>query len=148
MKKLLKDGYKAKKRPSGHDISSNFSQDNGGAIPPNLLEAANTDSNSRYLQSCREAKIKPHPARFPHALPEFFVKFLTEPDDIILDPFAGSVVTGDVCEALGRKWIAIELDEGYLNASKYRFPELSMQNNGQLHLLANGTKKTTPEDGL
>ncbi len=125
MKALLQNGYRAKKRPSGHDISENFSQDNGGAIPPNLIELANTDSNSSYLQACREHGIKPHPARFPHGLPEFFIKFLTEPGDLVVDPFAGSVVTGDVCETLGRRWLAFEIEAKYLEASKFRFPELS-----------------------
>lgn len=135
MKDLLKNGYHAKKRPSGHDISPKFKQDNGGAIPPNLIELANTDSNSYYLKSCRAAGIKPHPARFPHGLPEFFIKFLTEPEDIVLDPFAGSVVTGDVCEALNRRWLAFEVHEEYLRASKFRFPELSKERTGQMHLL-------------
>lgn len=125
MKALLKKGYKAKKRPSGHDISKNFSQDNGGAIPPNLIELANTDSNGSYLKQCREAGIKPHPARFPHGLPEFFIKFLTDEGDYVVDPFAGSVVTGEVCENLKRHWIGIEMDGDYLQASKFRFPKLS-----------------------
>lgn len=136
MKDLLKNGYKAKKRPSGHDISEKFNQDNGGAIPPNLIELANTDSNSWYLKSCRNANIKPHPARFPHGLPEFFVKFLTEPGDLVIDPFAGSVVTGDVCEAQARPWLAFEIQEDYLNASKFRFPELSSETSAQMHLFA------------
>lgn len=134
MKSLLKNGYRAKKRPSGHDISENFSQDNGGAIPPNLIELANTDSNSHYLQSCREQGIKPHPARFPHGLPEFFVKFLTEPGDLVVDPFAGSVVTGDVCETLERQWLAFELQEEYLQASTFRFPHLFSEKPTQLPL--------------
>lgn len=33
MKGLLKNGYRAKLRPSGHDISDKFSRDNGAAIP-------------------------------------------------------------------------------------------------------------------
>ncbi len=127
MKSLLKNGYKAKMRPSGHDISDNFSQDNGGAIPPNLIELANTDSNSYYQQACREHGIKPHPARFPHGLPEFFIKFLTDPGDTVVDPFAGSVVTGDVCENFDRYWLAFELEEKYLRASKFRFPQLMGQ---------------------
>jgi|YNPNPStandDraft_1061719.scaffolds.fasta_scaffold12732_2 DNA modification methylase len=127
MKKLLEEGYKAKLRPSGHDISDNFSKDNRGAIPPNLLILANTDSNSAYLRECREHNIKPHPARFPHGLPEFFIKFLTEPGDLVVDPFAGSNVTGEVAEGLGRHWLAFEMIEEYLRASKFRFPELYEQ---------------------
>src|SRR5579863_1176691 len=43
MVELLRNGYKAKMRPSGHDISTNFSTDNGAAIPPNVLAIPNTE---------------------------------------------------------------------------------------------------------
>ncbi len=121
MKLLLKRGYKAKLRPSGWDISTKFNKDNNGAIPSNLIEVSNTDSNSHYLRRCREEGVHPHPARFPVQLPEFFIKFLTDPKDIVLDPFAGSNVTGAIAERLGRQWLAIELDRDYLRGSKFRF---------------------------
>jgi DNA modification methylase len=123
MKELLKNGYKAQLRPSGHDISTKFQKDNNGAIPPNLLEFANTESNSYYLRRCKEEGVKPHPARFPQALPEFFIKFLTNPGDLILDPFSGSNVTGVAAESLGRQWISVELDPEYVHASMFRFEE-------------------------
>jgi len=118
---LLKHGYRAKRRPSGHDISRNFSVDNGGAIPSNFLVIANTESNSYYLTKCRDEGMKPHPARFPIGLPAFFIKLLTDKGDTVLDPFAGSNVTGEAAEKLGRKWIAFELFEEYLAASRFRF---------------------------
>ena len=121
MKGLLKNGYKAKLRPSGHDISNNFSRDNGAAIPPNLIAIPNTESNSYYLKYCTEHGIKPHPARFPAALPEFFVRMLTDEGDKVLDPFAGSCVTGEVCERLKRKWTCVELREEYLQGALGRF---------------------------
>ncbi|MEW6543312.1 MAG: site-specific DNA-methyltransferase [Nitrospirota bacterium] len=121
MKHLLRNGYKAKLRPSGHDISTKFLKDNQGAIPPNLLELANTESNSSYLRSCKENGVKPHPARFPAGFPEFFVKLTTDAFDVVLDPFAGSNTTGWVAERLKRKWIAFELREDYLFASQFRF---------------------------
>lgn len=123
MQELLRRGYKPQLRPSGHDISSKFGKNNNGAIPPNLLEFANTESNSRYLRACRQSGLAPNPARYPHGLPEFFIKFLTEPGDLVLDPFAGSNVTGEVCERLGREWVAIELIEEYLRGSKFRFEQ-------------------------
>lgn len=121
MKGLLKNGYKAKLRPSGHDISDKFSKNNGGAIPPNLLEMANTDSNGYYQKKCREHGVKVHPARFPPAFPEFFIKFLTEKNDVVYDPFAGSNTTGYIAECLSRYWIASELSEEYLKGSTFRF---------------------------
>jgi DNA modification methylase len=86
MKQLLKNGYKAEIRPSGHDISDKFQKDNQGAIPPNLLEIANTESSSAYLRQCKTAKIKPHSAHFPQGFAEFFIKFLTDEGDVVLDP--------------------------------------------------------------
>ena len=123
MKALLKNGYKAKLRPSGHDISDNFSKDNGGAIPPNLLELPNTNSNGAYLRKCRENGIKPHPARFPKEFAEFFIKFLTDENDLVLDPFAGSNTTGYMADLLKRKWISIELNKDYLDGSIFRFEQ-------------------------
>lgn len=127
MKNLIQNGYKAKLRPSGHDISPKFRKDLGGSIPHNLLQISNTDSNSAYLRKCKEMGLKPHPARFPQSLPEFFIKFLTDPGDLVLDPFAGSNVTGRASEELERRWIAVELDRAYLEASKFRFgPQLTL----------------------
>ncbi|QLE54649.1 site-specific DNA-methyltransferase [Nostoc sp. TCL26-01] len=123
MKKLLKNGYKANIRPSGHDISNKFQKDNQGAIPPNLLEIANTESNSAYLQRCKAARVKPHPARFPQGFADFFIRFLTDEGDIVLDPFAGSNTTGFVAETLQRRWISCEIKEDYVLGSEYRFGE-------------------------
>jgi site-specific DNA-methyltransferase (cytosine-N4-specific) len=125
MKALLRDPerfYAPKERPSGHDISMGFgSAENGGAIPPNLLQIPNTESNSSYLRLSRLVGVEGHPARFPAALPEFFIKFLTDPGDLVLDIFAGSNTTGRVAEQLGRKWVAMEIDSSYVAASALRF---------------------------
>jgi len=121
MKSLLKNGYKAKLRPSGHDISSKFSRDNRAAIPPNLLALANTESNSHYLRYCKAKGLKPHPARFPADIPEFFIRMLTDPGDLVLDPFAGSCVTGEVANRLKRRWICIDMVEEYLRGAVARF---------------------------
>ena len=110
-----------KKRPSGHDISEKFSIDNGAAIPPNLIAVAHTESNSYYLRYCKEKGIEPHPARFPANLPEYFIRMLTDPGAVVVDPFAGSCVTGEVCERLKRKWLCGELIETYLKGAIARF---------------------------
>lgn len=125
MEHLLKNGYKAKLRPSGHDISDKFNKDNGGSVPPNLLAIANTESNGRYQDHCRAENIPIHPARFPAQLPEYFIRFLTDPGDLVVDPFGGSCVTGVVAENLKRRWICCELSEEYLLGARARFePEL------------------------
>ncbi len=121
MKSLLKNGYKAKLRPSGHNISTKFQRDNQGSVPPNLLAIANTESNGKYQSYCRDNDLPVHPARFPATLPEYFIRMLTDPDDLVIDPFAGSCVTGEVSEALGRKWMCVDTDESYLQGALSRF---------------------------
>lgn len=139
MERLAKRGVRATIRPSGHAIKASFSNDQaGGAIPSNvveepLLEADSTASNllkfgnnaanDPYTLRCKEAGVKIHPARFPSALPQFFLNLLTEPGDLVIDPFAGSNTTGAVAESLDRRWIAIERVEEYLAASKFRFEQ-------------------------
>lgn len=124
MRRLIERGYRAKSRPSGHKITSKFQVDQGGSIPSNLIERGNNESNSEYIRRCAAAGQKVHPARFPAALPEFFVNLLTDPGDLVLDPFAGSNTTGAVAESLGRRWIGFEFESRYVENSKLRFPAL------------------------
>lgn len=123
MQRLLKNGYKTARRPSQHAISPHFQRDNGGAIPPNLLAIPNTCSNDDYLRRCRAAGLPIHPARFPAGVPEFFIRFLTQPRQLVVDPFAGSNVTGRMAETLQRRWISIEINADYVAGSRLRFPE-------------------------
>ena len=131
MIRLNQRGVRRAVRPSGHNIRSTFDKvDAGGAIPGNVVEEelpsemlkfGNNAANDLYTKRCKEAGIKIHPARFPSALPEFFIKLLTSEGDVVVDPFAGSNTTGAASEALGRRWMAVEILEEYLEASKFRF---------------------------
>ena len=121
MKSLLKNGYTPKLRPSGHDISDKFGVDNGGSVPPNLIALANTESNGVYQEYCRANSLPVHPARFPSGIPEYFIRMLTNQGDLVIDPFAGSCVTGEVAESLGRKWVCCELREDYMKGARARF---------------------------
>lgn len=135
MKRLIKRGIKNTVRPSGHNIKGTFAADKGGSIPPNLIECGNNESNSFYIKESKRRGHKIHPARFPSSLPSFFIKFLTAPDDTVLDPFAGSNTTGMVAESLGRKWIAIEMNRQYAEDSELRFQNSIAESvNGQATL--------------
>ena len=124
---LLKNGYSARLRPSGHDISDKFQKNNGGAVPPNLLAIANTESSGKYQDYCRKNGLDIHPARFPAQLPEYFIRMLTNRGDMVLDPFAGSCVTGMVAERLERKWVCVELSKSYLEGAIARFDNSQSQ---------------------
>jgi DNA modification methylase len=123
MKGLLERGsYNSGKRPSEHDIGeTSFLKNNGGAIPSNVLTFANTLSSDPYSIFCRKKKIQMHPARMPSDLAKFFIKFLTQPKDIVLDPFGGSNTTGAAAEELERFWISIEASAEYIKGSRGRF---------------------------
>src|SRR2546422_3691042 len=127
MRRLLSTSkYNAGRRPSEHAIGlSSFLKDNGGAIPSNVLPATNTQSNDEYLNFCRRRGIPFQPARMPKQLPEFFIRFLTQEGDLVLDPFAGSNTTGAVAESLDRRWISIEPNRDYVQGSIGRFPKLA-----------------------
>jgi len=123
MKELFRRGsYNAGLRPSGHDFSKgSFLKRHRGSIPPNLLDYAGTESNSPYLRYSRRYRIEVNPARYPVALPEFFVKLLTRKGDVVLDTFAGSNATGEAAQRLQRRWLAFEIHEPYLKGSRFRF---------------------------
>lgn len=139
MIRLNRRGVKPTVRPSGHVIRGSFDNVNaGGAIPSNVVEGpppleetlppsetmlkfGNNAANDVYAKRTKELGLKMHPARFPAALPEFFIKLITEEGDIVIDPFAGSNTTGVVAEGLQRSWLAFELKGDYLEASRVRF---------------------------
>ena len=127
MKELLaRRSYNSGQRPSGHSIGhGSFFRDNGGAIPPNVFVYSNTTSTDRYREYCRERAIKAHPAPMQLDVVRFFVKMLTDPDDLVLDPFGGSNSTGAVAEELGRKWITIEPNREYVAGSMGRFSQFA-----------------------
>ncbi len=126
LKLLLKKKYNSGKRATGHNISAKgFFKKNEGAIPPNVFEdfdnflrISNTNNVNQYREYCLKNNLPVHPARMPNELAEFFVRFLTKPKSIVLDPFAGSNTTGYVASKLKRKWISIEKDIDYINGSK------------------------------
>ena len=126
MERLLKtQHYNAGERPSQHKIGArSFLNDNGGAIPSNVLTVANTSSNDAYLRYCRQRGAVPHPARMPTSVPEFFIRFLTKARHLVLDPFCGSNSTGSTAEQLKRRWIGIEPNPSYIKSSIGRFREL------------------------
>ncbi len=119
MQKLLNTKkYNSGKRPSEHDIGkTSFFKNNNGSIPSNVITASNTQSNSEYQRYCKENGLALHPARMPRDLAKFFIEFLTEKNDLVLDPFGGSNTTGSVAESLNRRWLSVEPNLDYISGS-------------------------------
>ena len=128
MKRLIETGtYNRGRRPSGHVVREGFVRDRGGAIPPNLLCVSNTGNDREYVGACKARDRKPHPARFAPDIPRFFIEMLTDSGDLVVDPFAGSNITGQVAESLDRRWLAIDLDRDYVEGSAVRFSNLQLE---------------------
>lgn len=123
MRRLLnRRKYNAGPRPSQHKIgATSFFNENDGSIPPNVLTISNTNSNDPYQQFCRANNVSGHPARMPVELASFFISFLTDEKDLVLDPFAGSNTTGYAAEKQKRRWVSIEASKAYVDASFARF---------------------------
>lgn len=121
MRKYIDRGRSSHGRShSGHHISRHYRRDNGGAIPSNMIALANPGRDSAYFTACKNHNIKPHPARFPTALPEFFIRMCTDPGDLVLDPFGGSGVSAAVAQRLQRRWVCIEVHEEYVKGAQLR----------------------------
>jgi DNA modification methylase len=82
-------------------------KDNGGATPMNFFPTPPVG----YLK---------HPACFPEKLAEMWVQYISPPDGVVLDPFSGSGTTGVAALRHGRKYIGIDKESSYIEASRLR----------------------------
>ncbi len=126
MKRLLRDGYDHGQPGRRSTTSARTSAaTTAKPIPPNLLVIPNnTRSGDEYFRRCRAAgKLPIHLRALSNGVPEFFIRFLTEAGQLVVDPFAGSNVTGfrggrSSC----RQWLGIELDGNYVAGSLRGLP--------------------------
>lgn len=73
--------------------------------------------------SPKERKIGKHPTQKPLALMEHFIEILSNPGDVVLDPFLGSGTSGVASVKLNRKFVGIELSQEYFDLSVKRISE-------------------------
>jgi DNA modification methylase len=98
---------------------------------PIAMTSAGNNVNSRkvpdsVIRVTREMRRDyKHPARFPVGLPLAILR--AYPCESILDPFMGSGTTGVACVQLGRKFIGIEIDEGYFDIACERIAQAERQ---------------------
>ncbi len=80
---------------------------------------------SNVLHFATECGNKSHSATFPKALPRWFIKLLSDPGDIVLDPFAGSGTTSVVATELGRSSVAIDIKAEYVTLTRDELDSLT-----------------------
>ena len=67
-----------------------------------------------------------HPASFYEEIPRDHIISWSNPNDIVLDPMAGSSTTGVAALKLGRRFVGIDISEEYVNISNKRLRELEI----------------------
>ncbi len=67
-----------------------------------------------------------HYATFPTELAQICILAGSQPEDLVLDPFAGSGTVGKVCERLARRWIGIELSTEYGPLARQRTAQMGL----------------------
>lgn len=67
-----------------------------------------------------------HPAAFHHDLPNFFINWLTDEGDLVLDPFMGTGTVAQVAKINNRNFIGFELNEAYKEVQDLKLTEEEM----------------------
>ncbi|MDT5121229.1 MAG: hypothetical protein QOC96_711 [Acidobacteriota bacterium] len=79
---------------------------------------------TNVLHLATECGNKNHSAAFPKDIPAWFIKLLSQEEDIVLDPFMGSGTTCVAAYALGRNYIGIELNDNYYQLAQSNISDI------------------------
>lgn len=101
-----------------------FANPTSGRIPRNVLTFGHSCADQRqYKKNARDLGLPAHGAPMPLSLASFLVEFLSEPEDLVVDPFGGSFTTAKAAELLGRRWLSTEIMLEYVIGGATRFVE-------------------------
>lgn len=99
-----------------------YSNITDGRIPRNVLVRGHACADQRaYKARAREMGLPVHGAPFPRSVANFFINFLTDVGELVVDLFSGSNTTGKEAELLDRKWFTTECMLEYVLGSSTRF---------------------------
>ncbi len=76
------------------------------------------------FNTCSALRGLKHPAPFHPDLPEFFIKWLTDKEDIVLDPFMGGGTVAEVCMNMERSFLGFEINPIYAKLTGERVNNL------------------------
>lgn len=110
----MREGFKPYTCKQGESKSQNYGEQSG---------AVTISNGARYpltvLDFPRD-KSKIHPTQKPVALMEYLIRTYTNEGDTVLDNCMGSGTTGVACANTGRKFIGMEMDDGYFQIARKR----------------------------
>lgn len=99
-----------------------FSSVTAGKIPRNVFERGHSCADTiAYRKAADHLGIQKHGAMYPTELPEFFIRYLTTPGQLVADQFGGTGKTARAAENLGRRWIITEKIYQYLRGGAELF---------------------------
>lgn len=107
-----------------------YGNETSGRIPRNVLQYGHRcQSQLDYKAGAKATGLPAHGAPMPLALASFLVDYLSGPDDLVVDPFAGSFTTALAAERLGRRWLSTEVMLEYVAGAALRFEQAQGFNN-------------------
>jgi site-specific DNA-methyltransferase (adenine-specific) len=136
--------YRLGKRYSGRRTANNRSETLGVKEQGNFIQKDSDGklfplSHTEFNREIRNQDIL-HPTQKPVALMEYLIKTYTNEGDLVLDNAMGSGTTGVACVNTNRKFIGIELDEGYFKIAEERISSPSTSSNENKKLDAEDSK--------
>lgn len=97
-----------------------------GKIPRNVIQRGHACNDTRaYRQHAADLGLPIHGAMQPTSIPDFYIRFLTEPGDLVVDPCGGTVRSGLAAERLGRRWLVTEWILQYLRGTAELFRDFA-----------------------
>lgn len=124
--KLIRKGGEMRTTESGDGANrvreGSYGRETAGRIPRNVLKFPLRCTDKEAARRAAKAQGLPmHGAAMPLKLAKFLVEFLTEPEELVVDPCAGWCTTTKAAEVLGRRWLATELMGEYVLGAANRF---------------------------
>ena len=99
-----------------------YGNETPGRIPRNILTFGHRcAAQLAYKRAAKAMGVAVHGAPMPLKLASFLIEFLSEPGDLVVDPFSGSFTTADAAERLGRRWLATDCMLEYVLGGSTRF---------------------------
>ena len=113
--------------PYSVKITGGHGEFNGNADIDKVRKVINTGQHNPCsvldIKADNKKEAGLHPTQKPVALMEYLIRTYTDERDTVLDFTMGSGTTGVACKNLGRKFIGIELDQGYFDIAVKRIGE-------------------------
>lgn len=103
---------------------NSFGRETKGKIPRNVIHKGHACPDTKaYRKAAQDLGLPLHGAMQPTTIPDFFIRFLTQPGELVVDLFGGTIRTGLAAERLGRRWLVTEWILQYIRGAAEFFRE-------------------------